>query len=48
VAHTGGLLTDSEFQMWIDWLQRDGQLKPGQLVASKLYTNEFNPFRATP
>lgn len=45
VAGRGGLIEDKELQVWIDWLVKDGALKPGQLKASTLYTNEFNPFR---
>ena len=45
VAGQGGLIEDREFQVWIDWLVKDGVLKPGQLRASDLYTNEFNPYR---
>ncbi|WP_437669019.1 ABC transporter substrate-binding protein [Sorangium sp. So ce131] len=44
VAGRGGLISDSEFQVWIDWLVRDGELKPGQVQLGELYTNEFNPF----
>lgn len=39
----GGLLSDLQFQRWIDWMVRDGQLQNGQLKASELYTNQFNP-----
>lgn len=41
VATQGGRIRDQEFQVWIDWMIKDGQLKPGQLRASDLYTNEF-------
>jgi ABC-type nitrate/sulfonate/bicarbonate transport system substrate-binding protein len=43
----GGVLTDAQFQRWIDWLVRDGQLTNGQLRARDVYTNRFNPY-ATP
>lgn len=46
VAGRGGVIADSELQVWIDWLVKDGVLKPGQLSAAGLYTNEFNPYRA--
>jgi ABC-type nitrate/sulfonate/bicarbonate transport system substrate-binding protein len=46
VASQGGIITDSEVQIWIDWLVKDGVLKPGQVKASSLYTNAFNPYRA--
>jgi ABC-type nitrate/sulfonate/bicarbonate transport system substrate-binding protein len=45
VAGKGGLIADKEFQVWVDWLVKDGLLKPGQLQVGKLYTNEFNPYR---
>ena len=46
VAGQGGLIADKEFQVWIDWLVKDGALKPGQLRAADIYTNEFSPYRA--
>jgi ABC-type nitrate/sulfonate/bicarbonate transport system substrate-binding protein len=45
VAAKGGLITDSQLQVWVDWLVKDGLLKPDQLKASDIYTNEFNYFR---
>lgn len=45
VAGKGGLIEDQEIQRWIDWLVKDGTLKPGQVKASDVYTNEFNPYR---
>jgi ABC-type nitrate/sulfonate/bicarbonate transport system substrate-binding protein len=45
VASKGGLIGDAEIQVWIDWLVKDGLLKPGQLKASETYTNEFNFYR---
>ena len=44
VAGQGGRITDGELQTWIDWLVKDGVLKPGQLKASDVYTNELNPY----
>lgn len=41
VTGKGGRLSDKDFQTWIDWMVKDGQLKPGQIKASDLYTNEF-------
>jgi ABC-type nitrate/sulfonate/bicarbonate transport system substrate-binding protein len=46
VASKGGLIGDAEIQVWIDWLVKDGLLKPGQLKASDTYTNEFNFYRS--
>jgi ABC-type nitrate/sulfonate/bicarbonate transport system substrate-binding protein len=45
VASKGGLISDGEIQIWIDWLVKDGLFKPGQLKALDTYTNEFNYFR---
>jgi ABC-type nitrate/sulfonate/bicarbonate transport system substrate-binding protein len=44
VAGSHGQLTDRDFQLWIDCMVRDGALKPGQLQAQALYSNELNPF----
>ena len=38
----GGLLSDAQFQVWIDWLVQQGQLPAGRLRASDVYTNAFN------
>ena len=43
IAGRAGQLSDRELQMWIDWLVKDGELKPGQLRPQDVYTNEFNP-----
>jgi len=45
IAGKGGLIAERELQIWLDWLVRDKELAPGQLVLSEVYTNEFNPFR---
>jgi ABC-type nitrate/sulfonate/bicarbonate transport system substrate-binding protein len=45
VAAKGGLIGDAEVQVWIDWLVKDGLLKPDQLKPSDIYTNEFNFYR---
>jgi ABC-type nitrate/sulfonate/bicarbonate transport system substrate-binding protein len=47
VAGKGGLIQEREFQIWIDWLVKAGELKPHQLVPSALYSNELNPFNPT-
>ncbi len=38
-----GLLADRDFQIWIDWLVRDGQLPGGRVQARDVYTNAFQP-----
>jgi ABC-type nitrate/sulfonate/bicarbonate transport system substrate-binding protein len=45
VAGRGGLISDQEFASYIDWYVRIGQLKPGEVKASDIYTNRLNPFR---
>ena len=44
VAGTGGTIKPAEFQTWIDWLEKQGTLAPGKVVAAKAYTNAFNPY----
>ncbi len=44
VAGTGGVIKDAELKIWIDWLVKDGLLKPGEVKPADLYTNEFNPY----
>jgi len=44
VAGTGGVIKDAELKIWIDWLVKDGLLKPGQVKPADLYTNAFNPY----
>jgi ABC-type nitrate/sulfonate/bicarbonate transport system substrate-binding protein len=44
IAETGGVITASEYDVWIDWLVKNGELKEGQIKAEDLYTNEYNPF----
>ncbi len=44
IAGKGGVLSEREFQVWIDWLTKDGQLAPGAVVASDVFSNDYNPF----
>ncbi|MFI7633038.1 ABC transporter substrate-binding protein [Nonomuraea sp. NPDC049400] len=44
IAAKGGVIADQEFKTWIDWLEREGEIKPGQVEVSDLYTNQYNPF----
>jgi ABC-type nitrate/sulfonate/bicarbonate transport system substrate-binding protein len=41
VSSPGGRLSDRDFQLWIDWLVRDGQFKPGQLKPADVYVPEL-------
>lgn len=40
----GGKLKEEDFKLWIDWLEKDGQLKPGQIKADHVYTNQYNAY----
>lgn len=44
ISEKGGVITVSEYDVWIDWLVANGELKEGQVKPEDLYTNEFNPF----
>lgn len=44
VAGKGGLISENEAKIWIDWLVRESELKEGQLKPSDVYTNNLNPF----
>jgi ABC-type nitrate/sulfonate/bicarbonate transport system substrate-binding protein len=46
VAGQGGVIAEREFQIWLDWMVKDGSLKPGQLALADAYDNRFNPFTA--
>lgn len=43
IATERGLIEPRDYQLWIDWLVRDGQLARGQLAPGDIYTNEFQP-----
>ncbi|MCH7336277.1 ABC transporter substrate-binding protein [Acinetobacter sp. NIPH 2699] len=40
----GGKLKEEDFKLWIDWLEKDGQLKPEQIKADQVYTNQYNAY----
>jgi ABC-type nitrate/sulfonate/bicarbonate transport system substrate-binding protein len=44
VAGQGGVVKESEFGTWVDWLTRDGELKGKTIKATDIYTNQFNPY----
>jgi ABC-type nitrate/sulfonate/bicarbonate transport system substrate-binding protein len=44
IAGQGGLIKPQEFDIWIDWLVKDGQLSKGQIQPGDVFTNELNPF----
>ncbi|MEU4526339.1 ABC transporter substrate-binding protein [Amycolatopsis sp. NPDC024027] len=41
----GGLISDADYTRWEPWLKQEGYLKHDKIDTSKLYTNEFNPYR---
>jgi len=43
-ATRGGLIQPREFQIWLDWLVRDGQTSSRLPAIGQLYTNQFNPY----
>ena len=47
MANKGGVIDAKEFQTWIDWLEREGEIKPGQVKAENVFTDEYNPFGGT-
>ena len=42
VADPRGRIQPKEFQTWIDWMLRTGELRPGQLELARVYTNTLN------
>lgn len=44
IAEEGGQIAEKEFQVWIDWLVTNGELKEGQVKVEDVYTNEYNPY----
>lgn len=44
IESTGAVIQPEDFQVWIDYLIADGQLKEGQVKLEDLYTNEFNSY----
>ncbi|WP_409180878.1 ABC transporter substrate-binding protein [Amycolatopsis sp. VS8301801F10] len=44
VADNGGVITDRELQLWIDWLGGRGDIRPGSVKAGEAYTNKFNSY----
>jgi ABC-type nitrate/sulfonate/bicarbonate transport system substrate-binding protein len=44
IAGPGGTIAAKEFQVWIDWLVKEGELTPGQVEAGDIYGNELNPY----
>jgi ABC-type nitrate/sulfonate/bicarbonate transport system substrate-binding protein len=48
IAATGGVIRDSEFSVWLEWLIKSGQVAKDQVHLEEIYTNAFNPFQHSP
>ncbi|WP_240506422.1 ABC transporter substrate-binding protein [Thermoactinospora rubra] len=46
VTAPGGVIAEADFQRWIDWLEREGEIPAGRVKAADLYTNAYNPLGA--
>jgi ABC-type nitrate/sulfonate/bicarbonate transport system substrate-binding protein len=44
VPSRGGVISDSDFTLWLDWLEKAGEVDTGAIEPSEIYTNEFNPY----
>jgi ABC-type nitrate/sulfonate/bicarbonate transport system substrate-binding protein len=44
VATQGGVIAPEEFQLWIDWLEREGEVPAGRIKTADIFTNAYNPF----
>ncbi|WP_338452971.1 ABC transporter substrate-binding protein [Niallia oryzisoli] len=44
IESTGAVIQPEDFDVWVDYLVKDGQLKEGQVTLEDLYTNEFNSY----
>lgn len=40
----GAVIAERELQIWIDWLERNGDLPAGKLKAADIFTNQDNPY----
>ncbi|OUY06635.1 ABC transporter substrate-binding protein [Acinetobacter populi] len=44
VIETGGYVTAQQFQPWIDFMVKNGELKANEITPEDIFSNEFNPF----
>ncbi|MBY0098376.1 ABC transporter substrate-binding protein [Mesobacillus maritimus] len=44
IAEKGGYIHEQEFQVWLDWLEKSGELKKEEISLDDLFMNEFNPY----
>jgi ABC-type nitrate/sulfonate/bicarbonate transport system substrate-binding protein len=48
IAGQGGTLSTREFQVWLDWLIKEHELKAGAVAASDVFSNDWNPYSSKP
>jgi ABC-type nitrate/sulfonate/bicarbonate transport system substrate-binding protein len=44
VPARGGVISDKDFTLWLDWLEAEGEVDAGAIEPSQIYTNEYNPY----
>lgn len=44
VPANGGVISDDDFTLWLDWLEANGEVDPDSVQPSEIYTNEYNPY----
>lgn len=44
IPSQGGLIEDRDYALWLDWLEKSGEVDEGAIDPSEIYTNEFNPY----
>jgi len=44
IASEGGLLSEHDFQIVLDWLEANGEIAKGAVNVRDVFTNEFNPY----
>ena len=43
VSSKGGVISDKDIEIWLDWLASRGDVDPSKIEPSDVYTNQFNP-----
>jgi ABC-type nitrate/sulfonate/bicarbonate transport system substrate-binding protein len=44
VSTEGGVISEDDFTLWLDWLEAEGQVDEDSLDPGDLFTNEYNPY----
>jgi ABC-type nitrate/sulfonate/bicarbonate transport system substrate-binding protein len=44
LSRKGGVISSADFRPFATWLQKTGEIQPGQVELKSVYTNEFNPY----